>query len=163
MRGAAQQRSRSLEERDPSLTLAPSLVLWHATGVMSERIESFEEFWPFYVRQHSKKLTRQLHFVGTTLAVGCAALGLLTRRRWLLLAAPVAGYGPAWLSHFLVEKNRPATFSYPAWSLAADFIMWGKMLAGTMDDEVAAVLEVERARAAEVNVRTNMATDGTLN
>lgn len=130
---------------------------------MSERIESFEEFWPFYVRQHSKKLTRQLHFVGTTLAVGCAALGLLTRRRWLLLAAPVAGYGPAWLSHFLVEKNRPATFSYPAWSLAADFIMWGKMLAGTMDDEVAAVLEVERARAAEVNVRTNMATDGTLN
>jgi hypothetical protein len=128
---------------------------------MSDRIESFEEFWPYYVRQHSKKLTRQLHFVGTTLALGCAAAGLVTRRRWLLLLAPVVGYGPAFLSHFLVEKNRPATFRYPAWSLAADFIMWGKTLAGTMDDEVTAVLEVDRIRD-ETEVRTNMATDGTL-
>ncbi|MBK7584268.1 MAG: DUF962 domain-containing protein [Myxococcales bacterium] len=130
---------------------------------MKKRIESFEEFWPFYVRQHSRKLTRQFHFVGTTLAVGCAAAGLLSRSRALLLAAPVAGYGPAWFSHFFVEKNRPATFSYPAWSLAADFIMWGKMLAGTMDDEVAAVLEVERVASVESSVRPNMATDGTLN
>jgi len=130
---------------------------------MTDRIESFEEFWPFYVSQHSKKLTRQLHFLGTTLAVAFAGLGLLTRRRWLLLVAPIAGYGPAWLSHFLVEKNRPATFRYPAWSLAADLVMWGKMVAGTMDDEVAAVLEVERVRAAQVNVRAKAASDGSLN
>ena len=116
---------------------------------MDQQFESFDEFWPFYVREHSKKLTRQLHFVGTSLAIGCVAAGLLTHRRWLLLAAPLAGYGPAWISHFFIEKNRPATFKYPLWSLAADFVMWGKMLAGTMDDEVAAALESERATRGE--------------
>src|SRR5512141_1234865 len=112
---------------------------------MEKRIESFEEFWPFYVREHGKKLTRQLHFVGTTAALACLVGGIVTRKPWLLLLAPVAGYGPAWFSHFVIEKNRPASFKYPLWSLAADFVMWGKMIAGTMDDEVAAVLEVERA------------------
>ncbi len=111
---------------------------------MTKRFESFEEFWPFYVREHSKKLTRQFHFVGTSLALGCAAGALVTRHKWLLLVAPVAGYGPAWLSHFFIEKNRPATFTYPRWSLMADFVMWGKMVAGTMDDEVAAVTEADR-------------------
>src|SRR5689334_17385313 len=117
---------------------------------MDKRFESFDEFWPFYVREHKKKLTRQLHFVGTSLALGCLATGLMTRQRWLLLAAPFAGYGPAWFSHFFIEKNRPATFKYPLWSLAADFVMWGKMIAGTMDDEVAAALEAERASDPDV-------------
>jgi hypothetical protein len=128
---------------------------------MEKRIQSFEEFWPFYVREHEKKLTRQFHFVGTTAALGCLAGGLLTGSRWLIPFALVAGYGPAWFSHFFIEKNRPASFKYPGWSLAADFVMWGKMIAGTMDDEVAAVMEVERVeREAAV---PNMATDGTLN
>ncbi len=128
---------------------------------MSKRIESFEEFWPFYVGEHRKKLTRQFHFAGTSLAVGCLALGLVTKNRWLLLSAPVLGYGPAWFSHFFIEKNRPATFSYPAWSLAADFVMWGKMLAGTMDDEVAAVVEAELAVSRKAPAST--ATDPSLN
>ena len=130
---------------------------------MAERCDSFEDFWPYYVRLHSKKLTRQLHFVGTTAALACLASGVLSRKLSLLLLAPVAGYGPAWLSHFLVEKNRPASFSHPVWSLAADFVMWGKMIAGTMDDEVAAVLEVERVTGSAGDIRSNMATDGTLN
>ena len=130
---------------------------------MADRFESFEDFWPYYVREHSKKLTRQLHFVGTTAALACLAGGILTRKLSLIALAPVAGYGPAWLSHFFVEKNRPATFAHPVWSLAADFVMWGKMIAGTMDDEVAAVLEVERTTGAPRDIRTNMATDGTLN
>ncbi len=129
---------------------------------MDKRIESFEEFWPFYVREHSKKLTRQLHFIGTTAALGCLAAGILARKPLLLLLAPVAGYGPAWFSHFVIEKNRPATFKHPLWSLAADFVMWSKMIAGTMDDEVAAVLEVERAER-EAEMRPTMQTDGTLN
>jgi hypothetical protein len=92
--------------------------------------------------------------------LGCAAAGFLTRHKWLLLVAPVCGYGPAWIAHFFVERNRPATFNHPLWSLAADFVMLGKMIVGTMDDEVAAVLEAERAsqgdvRAAESDYSVN--------
>ena len=116
-----------------------------------ERFESFEEFWPFYVKQHSKKATRQLHFIGTTAALGCVAWGLVLRKKWLLAMAPVAGYGFAWFSHFFVEKNKPATFEYPLWSLYADFVMWSRTIQGTMDAEVEHILERderERARAA---------------
>lgn len=126
-------------------------------------METFEEFWPFYVREHRKKLTRQFHFVGTTLALGCAAGALLTRRRWLLALAPIAGYGPAWFSHFFVEKNRPATFKHPLWSLQADFVMWAKMLRGTMDAEVERVLAESSPKIDDdPEIRTNMQTDGTL-
>lgn len=116
-----------------------------------KRFETFEEFWPFYVKEHSKKTTRQLHFVGTTAALGCVAWGLLLRKKWLLAMAPVAGYGFAWFSHFFVEKNKPATFTYPLWSLYADFVMWSKTIQGTMDAEAEHILEREereRARAA---------------
>ena len=101
-----------------------------------ERIQTFEEFWPHYVRQHSNKTTRRLHFLGTTLAMACAGGALLGGRKSLLLVAPIVGYAPAWLSHFFIEQNKPATFDYPLWSLKADLIMWTKMVAGTMDAEV---------------------------
>jgi hypothetical protein len=115
---------------------------------MSEdRFKSFEEFWPFYVREHSKKSTRVLHFIGTTAAVVTAGYALLARKPALIPVALVSGYGPAWFSHFFIEKNRPATFKYPLWSLLADFKMWGKIAGGTMDAEVervmAAVTETE--------------------
>ena len=100
-----------------------------------ERIATFEEFWPFYVREHKMKATRTAHFIGTTAVMGVVAAALLGKPRWLLLA-PFVGYGPAWYSHFFIEKNRPATFKYPLWSLAADFIMWKKTLLGEMDAEV---------------------------
>lgn len=117
---------------------------------MSEpaRFQSFEEFWPFYVKEHAKKTTRLLHFVGTTGAMGCLAGAVLFRKPWLLLAAPVVGYGPAWFSHFFIEKNRPATFTYPAWSLRADLVMWTKMMRGEMDAEVERVLAAETAAPA---------------
>jgi hypothetical protein len=131
---------------------------------MDKRFESFDEFWPFYVREHKKKLTRQLHFVGTSAALACLAGGLIARKPLLLLAAPIAGYGPAWFSHFFIEKNRPATFTYPKWSLIADFVMWGKMIAGTMDTEVETVLAMEAdERFSDPDIRPNMATDGTIN
>ena len=108
---------------------------------------SFEEFWPFYVKEHSKKTTRMLHFAGTTAAMACVAGAVLLKKRWLLLAAPVVGYGPSWIGHFFVEKNRPATFKYPLWSLRADFVMWGKIVRGEMDAEVERVLAEEKQRA----------------
>lgn len=111
---------------------------------MSQRFESFEEFWPYYVRAHSEKKNRVLHFVGTTAGVGAALVALVTGRWSLLAAAPVLGYAPAWIGHFVVEGNVPATFGHPLWSLRADFVMWSKMLAGEMDAEVEAAVRAHR-------------------
>jgi hypothetical protein len=116
---------------------------------MSDRIKTFEEFWPYYVREHSKKSTRVLHFAGTTAAVATLGYALVARRPALIPLALVAGYGPAWISHFFIEKNRPATFKYPLWSLLSDFKMLGKMAKGTMDAEVERVMA--EVRGAEVS------------
>jgi hypothetical protein len=101
-----------------------------------QRYTSFEEFWPYYVREHASKTTRLLHFVGTTGALACLGGALVLGKPRLLALAPLAGYGPAWVGHFFVEKNRPATFKYPLWSLRADIRMYGLMLRGAMDAEV---------------------------
>jgi len=97
---------------------------------------NFEEFWSFYVREHSNKNNRRLHFAGTSLGLGCVAASFLLKKRWMLLAAPVLGYGGAWIGHFFVEKNKPASFKYPGWSFLADFKMYGLIIQGKMDAEV---------------------------
>ncbi len=107
--------------------------------------KTFEDFWPFYVREHANKTNRVLHFVGTSLAMSCVAAAAITRRTGFLLAAPLVGYGFAWVGHFVIEGNRPATFKYPAWSLRGDFKMWQLIAAGEMDDEVARVLRDDAA------------------
>lgn len=114
-----------------------------------ERIGTFEEFWPFYVREHSKKATRVLHFVGTTASMACLAGALFLGKRRLLAAMPFVGYGPAWISHFFIENNRPATFKYPLWSLAADLKMWSLMVRGAMDAEVERVMAATDAPGRE--------------
>lgn len=91
---------------------------------MATRYTSFAEFWPHYLREHSRPRTRALHYFGTTLVIIVALFAVTTRSWWFLLAMPLAGYFFAWLAHFTIEKNRPATFSYPLWSLAADFRMY---------------------------------------
>jgi hypothetical protein len=108
-----------------------------------KRIGSFEEFWPFYVREHSKKTTRTIHFVGTTAVMALLGYAAIRRKTWPLFVAPFVGYGPAWFSHFFIEGNRPATFKYPLWSLKADFVMWSKIARGTMDEEVARAVRGE--------------------
>ena len=90
---------------------------------MEKRLRSYEVFWPYYVAQHRNPANRALHFVGTTLTLAGAALGLLASPLWLL-AMPFAGYGFAWVGHFGFEKNKPATFTYPGWSLRGDFRMY---------------------------------------
>jgi hypothetical protein len=99
--------------------------------------KTWEEFWPYYVGEHAKKATRTMHFIGTTGAIACVATALVRQNPTWLLGSLVCGYGFAWVSHFAIEKNKPATFKYPAKSLAADFVMWWKTLNGTMDAEVA--------------------------
>lgn len=103
---------------------------------MPERYARFADFWPFYLREHSKPRTRAFHYMGTTLVVALVAYALATGSWRLFLAIPVAGYGFAWIAHFRVEKNRPATFTYPLWSLAADFRMWWLWLTGRLDRDL---------------------------
>ena len=93
---------------------------------------SFSEFWPFYVAEHSRPATRVLHLIGTTLGVALVIYFIATGRWWLFLLGFAPGYGLAWLAHFLVEKNRPATFKYPLWSLLGDYKMIALMLTGKM-------------------------------
>lgn len=99
---------------------------------MAEKITNFADFWPYYLREHAQPLTRGLHYVGTTFVVGLGFYALISGRYWFFAAMPFAGYGFAWISHMLIEHNRPATFTYPRWSLAADFKMWGLWLTGRL-------------------------------
>ncbi len=109
-------------------------------GAMDDwRPETFEQFWDVYVRAHSNATNRKLHFVGTSLAMGCVVGAVVLRRPSLLVLAPVVGYGCAWFGHFVFEKNKPASFDHPLWSLRADILMWSKIAQGTMDAEVARV------------------------
>jgi len=118
---------------------------------MSDRFESFEEFWPHYVHEHADPRNRKLHFVGTTGVLAIAATAAIMRRPKLLLAAPLAGYGCAWVGHFFVEKNRPATFTHPLWSLRGDFVMYFKMLTGQMETEVSEATAAAQNHARETN------------
>ena len=100
------------------------------------RIADFESFWPFYVSQHRRRGTRALHFLGTTLALLLIGTAAAAGRPVLYAWAIFAGYFFAWIGHFFIEKNRPATFQYPLWSLAGDFKMYGLMWRGRMEAEV---------------------------
>jgi hypothetical protein len=113
---------------------------------MSERYPTFQAFWPFYVSQHMNPTNRSLHFVGTALVCACLLASLLASAAWLL-AAPVAGYGFAWAGHFFFEKNRPATFTYPLWSLWGDFRMFWLTLLGRMAPELERAAQLFPARA----------------
>lgn len=97
---------------------------------MAERYRTFREFYPFYLSEHRNSTCRKLHFVGSTLVLGIIVLAIATTNPWWLLAVPIAGYGFAWVGHFAFEKNRPATFTYPAWSLMGDWVMYWQLLTG---------------------------------
>jgi hypothetical protein len=103
---------------------------------MQDRIDSFEAFWPHYVHAHRNPVNRALHYAGTTAVVGTGVAAVVTLNPAWLLLAPVVGYGPAWIGHFVFEKNKPATFDHPVWSLMADFKMYGLALRGKMRAEV---------------------------
>ena len=103
---------------------------------MQGRIASFEEFWPHYLREHANPLTRGVHAAGTVAGFALLAWGVLFGPPWLVLAALLVGYGFAWGSHMLVERNRPATFSYPLWSLRGDLRMAWLLVTGRLGPEL---------------------------
>jgi hypothetical protein len=102
-------------------------------------IISFAEFWPFYVREHSHPLNRQLHFIGSNLGLVCLCVCFYMGNLLFIPLGLMLGYGFAWIGHFFIERNKPASFNYPLWSFRADWKMWALMLTGRMS------VEVERA------------------
>ena len=91
---------------------------------------SFAEFYPFYLGEHSNRRCRRLHFIGSTLVIAVVLVALFTGRPGWLWLMPVFGYGCAWIGHYVFEKNRPATFKHPLYSLLGDWVMYGQMLRG---------------------------------
>lgn len=106
---------------------------------MSKRKATYSEFWPFYLQEHAKPATRQLHYIGTSLVLVFAVFAVMTWNVWFLLAMPLAGYFFAWISHAFVERNRPATFIHPLLSLISDFRMFFLWATGRLG------LELEKA------------------
>jgi hypothetical protein len=97
---------------------------------METRYKSLKEFYPFYLSEHLNPTSRKLHFAGTALLFVILGIAVYLGRFSLLWLLPVVGYGFAWVGHFFFEKNKPATFQYPLYSLASDFILFFELLTG---------------------------------
>ncbi len=95
-----------------------------------QRYKTFADFYPFYLDEHKNPVSRRLHFVGTSIALIILVTALVTQSWWLLAAALVQGYAFAWVGHFFFERNRPATFKYPGYSLMGDWRLWWEILSG---------------------------------
>jgi hypothetical protein len=103
--------------------------------------QNYREFWDFYVQEHSQPLTRLLHFIGTSLGI-LLLIFFVARGQWYYFPIFfVVGYGFAWFAHFVVEKNKPASFKFPLWSFISDFKMMWLMINGRMDREVERVMQ----------------------
>ena len=102
----------------------------------ARKFNSFSDFWPHYVAEHSQPTTRLLHLIGTTVGISCAVFFIAAGRWWLFPLGLIPGYGAAWIGHFFIEKNKPATFQHPLWSFIGDYKMIGMMIAGKMNEEV---------------------------
>jgi hypothetical protein len=101
-----------------------------------DRIDTYAEFWPYYLKEHEKPGTRVLHYIGTALVIATAIYAVFAGWWWLLLLLPILGYGFAWAGHALVERNKPATFTYPLWSLISDFRMFFVWISGQLPKEL---------------------------
>ncbi|MGI8918748.1 MAG: Mpo1-like protein [Pyrinomonadaceae bacterium] len=102
----------------------------------SETFHSFADFWPHYVNEHSRPATRLLHLLGTGVGIASVIYFIASGRWWLFFLGFIPGYGAAWVGHFFIEKNRPATFQHPLWSFMGDYKMIWLMLTGRMSAEV---------------------------
>ena len=91
---------------------------------------SFKEFYPYYLGEHGNRTCRRLHFIGSSLVLGCLLMLVRSGNPMWIAYALFSGYGFAWIGHFFFEKNRPATFRNPFYSLAGDWVMFKDMLVG---------------------------------
>jgi hypothetical protein len=94
------------------------------------RFESFAQFYPYYLSEHRDAVCRRMHVIGSALVLVVLATAILGDRPWLLLAVPIIGYGFAWIGHLIFEKNRPATFTHPLYSLMGDWVLFAETVSG---------------------------------
>lgn len=97
-----------------------------------QQFQSFSDFYPFYLSEHANPTCRRLHFAGSLCVLAILFAALATGHTWWLLAMPVAGYGFAWVGHFVFEKNRPASFSHPLYSFMGDWVMFAQLASGRL-------------------------------
>ena len=116
---------------------------------MSDRKSTYQEFWPFYLQEHAHPRTRHIHYIGTALVIAIAVVAISLQKWVWLFAMPVAGYFFAWVSHAFVERNRPATFTHPLWSLISDFRMFFFWISGRLGPELERAGVSQRATGEE--------------
>ncbi|NNM01913.1 MAG: DUF962 domain-containing protein [Gammaproteobacteria bacterium] len=97
---------------------------------MAREFSGFREFYPYYLSEHRNPNCRRMHFAGTLLVIATAVYAVFSGKLRLLWLLPVLGYGFAWVGHAVFEKNRPATFTHPIYSLIGDFLMFAQLLTG---------------------------------
>ena len=105
---------------------------------MEKRFQSLKDFYPYYLTEHSNFTSRTLHFLGTALFIGLVIYSIIAGPLWLLAVAPVCAYFFAWIGHFVFERNKPATFRYPLYSLVSDFIMFYHILTFQVSERLSA-------------------------
>lgn len=108
----------------------------------TRKYKSFWSFYPYYLTEHGDIKNRVMHFIGTALVIACFTAGIILQKWWLMLVIPFCGYGFAWVGHFFIEKNRPATFTYPLYSLGSDFVMFWHMLTGQIGKKLEAARKI---------------------
>ncbi len=101
-----------------------------------KKYKTFWSFYPYYLTEHVESKNRILHFTGTLLLICSLFAGIVTGKWLFFVLIPVLGYGFAWVGHFFIEKNRPATFTYPLYSLASDFVMFWHILTGQIKNKL---------------------------
>jgi hypothetical protein len=102
------------------------------SNMNEKRYRRFRDFYPFYLSEHANKVSRRLHFTGTSLALALLITSVATQRWWLIGVALLQGYAFAWVGHFFFEHNKPATFKYPGFSLMGDWRLWWEILTGKL-------------------------------
>ena len=101
-----------------------------------KKYKSFRSFYPYYLTEHGDPLNRRLHFAGTAGLLAILVVSIALQKWWMLALIPVCGYGFAWVGHYFVEKNKPATFTYPLYSLGSDFVMFWHTITGQIDKKL---------------------------
>jgi hypothetical protein len=101
-----------------------------------KKYKTFWSFYPYYLTEHLDSKNRILHFTGTMFLICALITGIVTGKWFFFALIPVLGYGFAWVGHYFIEKNRPATFTYPLYSLASDFVMFWHILTGQIENKL---------------------------
>lgn len=101
------------------------------------KYKTFWSFYPYYLTEHQDPICRELHFTGTLSLLIIFIFMLITQKWWMFALIPLVGYGFAWVGHFVFEKNKPATFQYPFYSLGSDFVMFYHILTNQIDERLA--------------------------